>query len=101
MGITNRHDALGQVLASNALSDRFPSDFGRSVHTQWANGLLTADVAVAVLIQHYRDNPCPDDVSDFAAGDNRMDLTDSRQLRLAETDITTIRLAEMELRSGV
>jgi hypothetical protein len=101
MGITSHQDALSQALSSNALSDRFPSDFGRSVHAQWANGLLTADDAVTLLIQHYRDNSIPDDESDFAAGGNRMELTDSRQLRLAEADITTIRLAEMGLGSGV
>lgn len=97
MDITGRQNAHSQALASNALSDRFPSEFGRSVHAQWASGLLSSDEAVALLIEHYRDNPIPDDESDFAAGDNRMGLTDSRQLRLAEADITTVRLADMGL----
>jgi|WetSurMetagenome_2_1015567.scaffolds.fasta_scaffold929966_1 hypothetical protein len=101
MTLTNRKRALEQALASNALSDRHPSDFGRFVHAQWANDMVTADNAVELLVQHYKDNPIPDDESDFAAQDNHLGLTDSRQLRLAEADITMIRLAEIGLDSGV
>lgn len=89
-----RRRAIEQALANNALSGFEPSDFGRSIFEQWIAGHWTADEAVALVIQHYKQDFWAD--SDDSAPENNMGLTDSRQLRLAEADITTLRMAELE-----
>lgn len=93
--IEKRRQAIEQAIANNALSGFEPTDYGHSIFEQWIDGHWTIDEAVALVMQHYRDNPRPD--SDNAAGENRMGLTDSRQLHMAEADITTLRLAQLEV----
>ncbi|HQT29604.1 MAG: hypothetical protein B7X81_01195 [Hydrogenophilales bacterium 17-61-76] len=93
--IDKRREAIGQAIANNALSGFSPSAYAHSVYEQWIHGNLTIDVAVRLVMQHHRDNPRPD--SDNAARENTMNLTDSRQLHMAEADITTLRLAELEV----
>ena len=90
-----RRRAIDQAVANNGLSGLQPSEFGRSVFEQWIDSHWTTDEAVALVIQHYRDNPVKD--SDNAARENRMGLTDSQQLRLAEADITTLRIADLDV----
>ncbi|TCJ14924.1 hypothetical protein EZJ19_08540 [Parasulfuritortus cantonensis] len=87
--------AVDQAIANNGLSGFQPSEFGRNVFEQWIGGHWTTDEAVALVIQHYRDNPIQD--SDNAARENRMGLTDSQQLRLAEADITALRMADLDV----
>ncbi len=93
--IEKRRQAIKHAIANNALSGFNPSDYGYSVFEQWIDGHWTTDEAVALVIQHYRDNPHPE--NDNAARVNRMDLTDSRQLHMAEADITTLRIAQLEV----
>ena len=46
---------------------------------------------------HYRANALANEDSDMHAKQNLLGLTDSRQLRLFEADVTTIRMAELEI----
>lgn len=93
--IDKRREAIEQAIASNALSGFSPSAYAHAVFEQWVNGDLTTDAAVRLVKQHHRENPHPN--SDNAARENTMNITDSRQLHMAEADITTLRLAELEI----
>jgi len=90
-----RRQVIKRALVNNALSGFKPSDFGLGVFEQWIHGHWTTDEAVALVIQHYQQSPTSD--SDNAAPENNMGLTDSRQLRVAEADITTLRMAQLEI----
>lgn len=92
-GAVNRRWAIGQAVASNRIDGLIPSAFGRQLFEQWIAGHWSADEAVQALIEHHKQNPAPD--SDNAAQDNMLQLTDSRQLKQAEADITTVRMAAM------
>lgn len=90
-----RRKAIEQAIGNNRLSGYTPSDFGHSVFEQWINGAWSTDEAVLLVKQHYRENRQPD--SDNAAAENAMGLTDSGQLHKAEADITTLRMADLEI----
>ena len=90
-----RRQAIDSAIGSNALSGYHTSDFGKTVFERWIHGHWTTDEAVAIVIQHYKENPCAD--SDSAARKNQMGLTDSHQLRVAEADITTLRIADLQI----
>ena len=92
-----RREAIDWARANNSLSGFEPSDFGRSVFERWIGGELTAQQAVDAAKGHYRANALADKNSDMHAKQNLLDLTDSRQLRLFEADVTTIRMAELAI----
>ena len=93
--VQRRREAIDSARANNALSGFEPSDFGRSVFERWIGGECTAQQAVDVVKGHYRASALADEDSDMHAKQNLLGLTDSRQLRLFEADVTTIRMAEM------
>ena len=93
--VQRRRKAIDSAKASNTLSGFEPSDFGLSVFERWVSGECTAQQAVDAVKGHYRHraNTLADQDSDMHAKENLLDLTDSRQLRLFEADVTTIRMA--------
>ena len=93
----DRRHAIDQAKANNALSGFTPSDFGLSVFERWIAGELNTQQAVDAIKAHYRANPVPDDQSDQHAPQNLPGITDSRQLRLFEADVTTLRMAELKV----
>ena len=95
--VQRRREAIDSARANNALSGFEPSDFGRSVFERWIGGELTAQQAVDAVKGHYRANALANEDSDMHAKQNLLGLTDSRQLRLFEADVTTIRMAELAI----
>jgi hypothetical protein len=93
--IDERREAIKQAIASNALEGFSPSAYAHSIYEQWVQGGLTTDAAVNLVKQYHRENPCSD--SDNSAQENMWNITDSRQLRVAEADITTLRIADLEI----
>ena len=95
--VQRRRKAIDSAKASNALSGLEPSDFGLSVFERWISCECTAQQAVDAVKGRYRANTLADEDSDMHAKQNLLGLTDSRQLRLFEADVTTIRMAELAI----
>ena len=95
--VQRRREAIDSAKANNALSGFEPSDFGRWVFERWISGEWSAQEAVDAVKGHYRANTLTDEDSDMHAKQNLLDLTDSRQLRFFEADVTTIRMAELAI----
>ena len=93
--VQQRRKAIDSAKANNALSDFEPSDFGLSVFERWISGECTAQQAVDAVKAYYRASTLADEDGDMHAKQNLLGLTDSRQLRLFEADVTTIRMAEL------
>lgn len=92
-----RRKAIESAKANNALSGFQPSPFGLAVFEKWINGDHTAQEAVDAIRAHYSANAYSDGASDMQATPNKLGLTDSRQLHQFEADVTTIRMAELEI----
>jgi hypothetical protein len=90
-----RSAAIAQAIASTRLSGLEPSATARKVYAAWVAGHCSADEAVALLVQHYREHPVAQ--SDGQAQPNKLALTDRRQLKEAEADIATLRMADLLL----
>ena len=93
--LQRRRDAIGSAKANNAISGFEPSEFGLSAFEHWISGDYTVQQAVDSIKGHYRANALVDEHSDMHAKENLLGLTDSRQLRLFEADVTTMRMAEL------
>ena len=93
--VQRRREAIDSAKANNAMSGFEPSDFGFSVFDRWISGECTAQQAVDAVKGHYRASALANEDSDMHANQNLLDITDSRQLRLFEADVTTIRMAEL------
>lgn len=93
-----RSDAIESAKANNALSGFYPSEFGEEIFEKWIRTpTCSTDDLVNEIIAHYKQNALCGDESDMLAQENKLGVTDSRQLRQIEADITTLRMAELEL----
>jgi hypothetical protein len=90
-----RSAAIDQAIASSRLSGLELSLVARKVYAAWVADHCSTDEAVTLLIQHYREHPVAQ--SDGQAQPNKLALTDRRQLKEAEADIATLRMADLLL----
>lgn len=94
----DRRAAVESATASSALSGFFPSLYGLSVYEKWIAGMDDVD-AIALLKAHHRTLEIEQAAtSDGKAQENLLGVTDSRRMRIAEADITTLRMAAMMVR---
>jgi hypothetical protein len=92
---SDRRVAVKSATASSALSGFFPSQYCMSVYEEWIAG-MDEDEAIALLRVHHQ--KLEDDqaaTSDGKAHGNLLGVTDSRRMRIAEADITTLRMAAL------
>jgi hypothetical protein len=72
-----------------------PTEYGRSIHGAWARGGLTMATAIALLTAWHKARPAPEK-NDGLAIPNLLGITDSMRWRDAETDLTTLRLMQLQ-----
>ena len=94
--IEERREAIRQGVANNRLSGFEPTPFGHSVYARWIAGECTSAEAVETIKAHYRAEAAKQP-GDGAARSNLLGITDSAMLRSFEADVTTMRMAELNL----
>lgn len=93
-----RKAAVESAIANNGLSGFTSSAFARGVFTVWIHGDLNTDAAVQRVVDHYKALAtilAP--ASDGKAWSNKLGLSDSGMLKSFEADVTTLRMAELEI----
>ena len=95
---SDRRAAVKNATASIALSGLVPSLYGVSVYEKWIDGMDEKE-AIVLLKDHHK--TLEDEhvaTSDGKAPRNLLGVTDSRRMRVAEADITTLRMAALMVR---
>jgi hypothetical protein len=93
-----RQRAIAWAIANNGLSGFQPSAFGRGVLSVWESGALSTEAGVARVIDHYKALATLMAVSsDGRARANALGVSDSAMLNQLEADVTTLRLAELQI----
>lgn len=91
----SRRTAIENATASSALSGFVPSPYGVSVYEKWIAGLDGIE-AISLLKDHHKKLEAEQGAtSDGRAQRNLIGVTDSARMRIAEADITTLRMAEL------
>ena|ERR1700693_4113857 len=96
-GKVARRAAINQAKTNSALSGLAPSEFALSLFEQWIAGHWNVDEGVALLKQHHQELEAKAAASDGQASPNLIGITDSVRMRQAEVDITTLRMACLEI----
>lgn len=96
-GETARRAAIDQAKANSALSGYAPSEYALSVYAQWVAGHWSMDEAVALLVQHHKELEAQAVSSDQHASPNTLGITDGARMKQAEADITTLRMAYLDV----
>lgn len=95
---SNRRAAVKSATASSALSGFIPSQYGMSVYEKWIAG-MDENEAIVLLKDHHKALEIEHAAtSDLKAPKNLLGVTDSRRMRIAEADITTMRMAALMMR---
>lgn len=95
VNINARRIAIENATANSALSGFIPTSFAASVFEQWISGLDGNDAVLLLITHHKMLEAAHRTTSDGSADENLLGLTDSAGMRLAEADITTLRMAEL------
>lgn len=94
---TERQTAIDQAKAISDLSGFAPGPFALAIYGQWIAGHWSEDEAIALLVQHHKDLEASAGSSDQLAQPNNLGITDRIRMKQAEADITTLRMASMNL----
>lgn len=92
---SDRRAAIKSATASSALSGFFPSLYGLSVYEKWIAGMDENEAIVLLKVHHKKLEDEQASTSDGKAHGNLLGVTDSRRMRIAEADITTLRMAAL------
>lgn len=95
---SDRRAAVKSATASSALSGFSPSPYGMSVYEQWIAGMDENEAIVLLKVHHKNLEVEHAATSDGKARENLLGVTDSRRMRIAEADITTLRIAARMMR---
>lgn len=91
-----RQNAIKKANESSFLSGFEPSEFGMSVYEKWIAGELDVSSSIVLLIEYHKSlEIAPGSSSDQKALPNKLGITDLARLKVAEADITTLRMAEL------
>lgn len=95
----NRHirqEAIKRAKESSILNGFEPSDFGMSVYEKWIAGELDVSSSIVLLIEHHKGlEMALGSTSDRKASPKKISVTDRARMKVAEADITTLRIAEL------
>ncbi len=95
---SDRRAAVKSATTSSALSGFFPSLYALSVYEKWIAGMDENDAIVLLKVHHKKLEDEQAATSDGKAYENLLGVTDSRRMRIAEADITTLRMAALMMR---
>lgn len=93
-----RHAAIKSATANSALSGFFPSMYGMAVYEKWIAGMDEIDATNLLKVHHQQLEAEQAPTSDRKAVENLLGVTDSKRIRIAEADITTLRMAALIMR---
>ena len=94
----DRRTAAKSATSNSALSGFFPSVYAMSVYEKWIAG-MDGNEAIDLLKDHHKKLEQEHAAtSDGKAHGNLLGVTDSQRRRIAEADITTLRIAELMMR---
>ncbi|UUZ46655.1 antitoxin VbhA family protein [Massilia sp. B-10] len=95
---SDRRAAVESATASSALSGFFPSLYGLSVDERWIAGMDDVEAIALLKVHHKTLEDEQAATSDGKAQENLLGVTDSRRMRIAEADITTLKMAVLMMR---